>query len=223
MTTELHARLHEFPGHAWRLRWGGDFAGWGVARWNQQVLAAIDGARVVLEPLAIELALGLEDHIGDDGSWTHDLLIAPGLPTDMALTPTYERSATHELPDLGPTLRAQIASLTGDGRWIMRVEIRGGRAFLASDAEAMVLEVGRGDRRRIAVDHSDDRPAVVGPIAGHRTEPPLSLTVNDSMGVEIAAHWSYWTGGDGRALVDQAIAALEGLGWARESAPERAS
>lgn len=71
MTTELHARLHEFPGHAWRMRWGGDFAGWGVARWNQQVLAALDGARVVLEPLAIELAVGLEDDIGDDGSWTH--------------------------------------------------------------------------------------------------------------------------------------------------------
>lgn len=220
--TKVEAYLHEFPGWSWRLEWSGPFD-LPAERWNQQVLTAVDALRDLFEPLALELRLArTEKDYPAEASWSDDLLLAPALTAGVSLAPTVTSADATKVSSLGQEeLERQLQRLVieRDAPSIMRLEVLASRAFLMEPAQHFELEVAPGSVLQISVDEGDQKYSVVGPHEQHLFQPPLGLVIDDSLSVRIHVHWSYWSKGPGRAMLQGACTKLTKLGWTMAQEP----
>lgn len=215
--SEVRGYLHEFPGWSWSLSWPGPFADWTPQRWNQQVLTAVDALGSLFEPLAVELRLA---KIGDDypleSQWSNDLLVAPEVAASAALALAVTDAKPRQVPRLSSTeLKQQVQQLATmhDAPSIMGLVVRASRGFLCTAADQLALEVTPGHSISIPVTERDGHYGVAGPHPNYLFQPPLGLTIDDSLSVVLYVHWSYWSKGEGRALLQDALAKLRALGW----------
>jgi hypothetical protein len=208
----MDATLYEFPGRSWVLERSADAAD-APAAWLRVALDALDALRPLLEPSVVELGL------------TADLAFGAGDDPDIVVTcvagdtwqPFLNSGSVVHVPAVTREVIERTCGGAPDRPWLARLDVRAGLAAIDTVDTGIALRAGVGlfhvpiEARRVK-----------GPIDQRKTQPPLALELDGvASRVTLIAHWSPWVEGQGRPVVDLAVARLEKLGWKLVSAPER--